>query len=72
MVNKNGETIIAVTAVFLAISFVAVCLRCFVRLRIVKAFGWDDGAMLLAMVGTINYQHYGLKSVPGPEANRQT
>lgn len=56
MVNKNGTAIIAVTAAFLGISLVAVCLRCFVRLRIVKAFGWDDGAMLLAMVGTVEYQ----------------
>lgn len=56
MVNRNGEAIIAVTAAFLAISLVAVCLRCFVRLRIVKAFGWDDGAMLLAMVCTVEYQ----------------
>lgn len=53
MVNKNGEAIIAVTAVFLGISFVAISLRCYVRLRIVKAFGWDDTVMLMAMVGSV-------------------
>lgn len=50
MVNHNGQSIIAVTGVFLAISFIAVSLRCYVRLRVVKAFGWDDGTMVLAMV----------------------
>lgn len=50
MVNDRGESIIAVTSVFLGISLVAVSLRCYVRLRIVKAFGWDDRIMVLAMV----------------------
>ncbi|KAH1766861.1 hypothetical protein V6000_008564 [Aspergillus fumigatus] len=36
--------------VFLCLSFIAVALRCFVRLRLVKAFGWDDGLMVLAML----------------------
>jgi hypothetical protein len=39
-----------VAAAFLALSTIAVLLRCYVRLRIVKAFGWDDGFMILAMV----------------------
>jgi hypothetical protein len=46
----RGETIFIVTLVMLCTSFVAVCLRCYVRWRIVKAFGWDDGIMVLAMV----------------------
>lgn len=50
MVNDKGASIIGVTAGFLALSLVAVCLRCYVRLRIVKAFGWDDGIMVGAMV----------------------
>lgn len=48
--NNKAVSIIAVTAVFLGISLVAVSLRCFVRLRLVKAFGWDDTVMVLAMV----------------------
>ncbi|EAW20558.1 putative integral membrane protein [Aspergillus fischeri NRRL 181] len=39
--------------VFLCLSFIAVALRCFVRLRLVKAFGWDDGLMVLAMLFNI-------------------
>lgn len=51
MIQGSGsEAIIIVTAVFLAISFITVCLRCYVRLRVVRAFGWDDGFMVMAMV----------------------
>jgi hypothetical protein len=39
-----------VAAVFVAIASVTVILRCYVRLFVVKAFGWDDGAMVIAMV----------------------
>ncbi|KAJ5119147.1 hypothetical protein N7448_010854 [Penicillium atrosanguineum] len=46
----RSQTIFIVTTIFLGISFIAVCLRCFVRLRIVKAFGWDDALMVFAMV----------------------
>ncbi|KAJ0421335.1 hypothetical protein BJY00DRAFT_111145 [Aspergillus carlsbadensis] len=44
-----------VAAAFLALSSIAVFLRCYVRLRIVKAFGWDDGFMILAMLFYIMY-----------------
>lgn len=46
----RSTTIFVVTTVFLGISFIAVCLRCFVRLWIVRAFGWDDALMVFAMV----------------------
>ncbi|KAL4957356.1 hypothetical protein BDW69DRAFT_201197 [Aspergillus filifer] len=39
-----------VAAAFLTLSSIAVILRCYVRLRVVKAFGWDDGIMILAML----------------------
>ncbi|PYH32862.1 ion-transporting P-type ATPase SPF1 [Aspergillus neoniger CBS 115656] len=45
----RSESIFIVTVVFLGISFIAVCLRCFVRLRLVRAFGWDDALMVFAM-----------------------
>lgn len=48
--KDRSESIFAVTIAFLIISLAAVSLRCFVRLKLVKAFGWDDGLMLLAMV----------------------
>lgn len=50
MLSGRSEVIAIVTAVFFGISLVTVILRCFVRLRVVRAFGWDDGLMLLAMV----------------------
>lgn len=52
MVRLYGRSlsIFIVTVVFLGISFIAVCLRCLVRVKIVKAFGWDDGMMGLALV----------------------
>ncbi|PKY09360.1 hypothetical protein P168DRAFT_308888 [Aspergillus campestris IBT 28561] len=39
-----------VAAVFMSVACVAVMLRCYVRGWIVKAFGWDDGAMVLAVL----------------------
>ena len=49
--DSRSNAILIVTAVFFAISFVSVCLRLFVRTRVVRAFGWDDTTMVLAMVG---------------------
>lgn len=47
---SRSQAILIVTAVFLSISLVTVCLRIFVRTRVVKAFGWDDIFMVVAMV----------------------
>jgi cation-transporting ATPase 13A1 len=49
MVDGRSESLVIVIAVMLAVSLVTVCLRCFVRLRITRKFGWDDGLMVLAM-----------------------
>ncbi|GIJ98164.1 hypothetical protein Aspvir_000279 [Aspergillus viridinutans] len=49
MLNGRSEAIVTATSVFLALSLVTVCLRCFVRARIVRAFGLDDWAMVAAM-----------------------
>jgi len=48
--DSRSKAILIVTCVFLGISLVSVILRCFVRTRIVRAFGWDDGVMVVAMV----------------------
>ncbi|KAE8329756.1 hypothetical protein BDV39DRAFT_191059 [Aspergillus sergii] len=48
--SNNSNVLIIVTAVFLGTSLVAVGLRCFVRLRLVRAFGHDDALMVMAMV----------------------
>lgn len=49
MLNGRSEAIVAATSVFLALSLVTVCLRCFVRARVVRAFGLDDWTMVAAM-----------------------
>lgn len=48
--DSRSQAILVVTTVFLALSLVSVGLRCFVRTRVVRAFGWDDKLMLIAMV----------------------
>jgi len=53
MANGYSEAITVVTAVFLSISLATVLLRCFVRLRVVRAFGWDDTLMVIAAVGSL-------------------
>lgn len=42
-----------VAAVFLPIATITVMLRIYVRGWIVKAFGWDDGMMVIALVCSI-------------------
>ncbi|KAJ5227759.1 hypothetical protein N7489_008467 [Penicillium chrysogenum] len=49
----RSQSIFIITTIFLGISFIAVCLRCFVRIRLVKAFGWDDTFMLLNILFAI-------------------
>lgn len=39
-----------VAAVFMPLATIAVMLRCYVRGRVVRAFGIDDGAMVIASV----------------------
>ncbi|KAL2861150.1 putative integral membrane protein [Aspergillus lucknowensis] len=53
-------SIFVVTLVFLILSFISVALRCFVRLRLVKAFGWDDSLMVFAMALNILFALCGL------------
>ncbi|KAH1487119.1 hypothetical protein KXW25_009407 [Aspergillus fumigatus] len=50
-----------VAAVFMAIASVTVILRCYVRLFVVKAFGWDDGAMVIAMLWYLMFCGFGCK-----------
>jgi hypothetical protein len=47
---SRSKAILIVTSIFLGISLISVALRIFVRTRIVRAFGWDDSIMVLAMV----------------------
>lgn len=48
--EARSEVLVAVSVVVMAISLLTVSFRCFVRWRMLKAFGWDDTLMVLAMV----------------------
>jgi hypothetical protein len=48
--DRQNAAIKVVAGLFMSIACVAVMLRCYVRGFVVKAFGWDDGAMVMAMV----------------------
>ncbi|RDW93694.1 uncharacterized protein DSM5745_01016 [Aspergillus mulundensis] len=48
--NDRSLAIVVVTAVMLGVAVIAVILRCFVRLYMLRAFGWDDGLMVAALV----------------------
>jgi hypothetical protein len=58
MLDGRSESLVIVIAVMLAVSLATVCLRCFVRLRITRKFGWDDGLMVLAMVSSVAYPRH--------------
>ena len=52
-VNDEAQRAMAVktvAAVFMPLATISVILRCYVRGWIVRAFGWDDGAMVFALV----------------------
>lgn len=61
--DSRSNAILIVTSVFLAISLISVFLRIFVRTRVVRAFGWDDITMVLAMVGASCYRNCGISAV---------
>ncbi|KAF2708167.1 hypothetical protein K504DRAFT_534812 [Pleomassaria siparia CBS 279.74] len=48
--DTNAPIILAITASFFAASTLAVLLRCYVRVRMLKGFGIDDWLMVVAMI----------------------
>jgi hypothetical protein len=48
----------AVAATFGILAWISVSLRCYVRLRVVKAFGRDDGCMVVALVSYFGLELY--------------
>jgi hypothetical protein len=48
--EDRALAIFVVSAVMVGLSIITVAMRCFVRLYIVRAFGWDDGLMVIALV----------------------
>ncbi|KAI2793781.1 hypothetical protein POX_a00366 [Penicillium oxalicum] len=53
--HQRAVAVKTVAAVFMPIATIAVLLRCYVRGWIVKGFGWDDTAMVFALVTYIMF-----------------
>jgi hypothetical protein len=51
---NHGPKLIASTAVVTAFAFIAVVLRMYVRVVVIKAVGWDDKFTVLAMVSSLS------------------
>lgn len=49
-VPDRGVSLLAVNIAFLSVAVVAVALRCYTRIGVVRAFGLDDWVMLFAAV----------------------
>jgi hypothetical protein len=47
-----GTELVIVSIAFTIIAWFFVLLRCLVRFKIVKSFGWDDWLMILSMAST--------------------
>lgn len=58
IVAGDGPTRMGITGALLALSLSVVMMRCWARQVILKAFGWDDAAMLLALVGFLRSQQH--------------
>lgn len=54
-IENRGPELTAVCATFVTTTVIAVALRCYVRLRIVRNFGIDDWVMVGALVSVSFY-----------------
>ncbi|KAF1966171.1 hypothetical protein BU23DRAFT_487509 [Bimuria novae-zelandiae CBS 107.79] len=66
MVANRGPELVAVCSTFVSLAVTSVLLRLYVRLRLVRAFGWDDVFMVTALafqimftLSAINGVHWG-------------
>lgn len=50
VVENRGPQLIGVNVLFLTLAVIATTLRCYVRIKMVKAFGLDDWLMVGAAV----------------------
>lgn len=44
------QSLIAASTFFLVLNALVMIARVFVRIKLIRAFGWDDGLLLLAFV----------------------
>lgn len=49
MENRSNQ-VLAVAILFISLTWLTVGMRCFVRIRMLKSFGYDDWAMLITQV----------------------
>ncbi|KAH7402831.1 hypothetical protein BKA66DRAFT_564726 [Pyrenochaeta sp. MPI-SDFR-AT-0127] len=54
-IPNRGPELLAVNLTFMSVAILACALRCFVRVKMVKAFGRDDWLMVLALLFFIAY-----------------
>jgi hypothetical protein len=50
--TTRGEALLIVNLVFISIAFITVGLRLYTRIWIKRWFGWDDAAIVVALVWT--------------------
>ncbi|KXJ91806.1 hypothetical protein Micbo1qcDRAFT_194837 [Microdochium bolleyi] len=62
-VENRGPQLIGVNTLFLTLAVIATILRCYVRIRMVKAFGLDDWLMVAAAISFIIYISFSLTGV---------
>ena len=48
-----GIALVCVAVVTYVVSIITVIIRCWVRLKLTKFFGWDDVLMIIALVGLL-------------------
>lgn len=48
--RERGVDMFAVNVLFLVLTVPTVLLRCYVRAKIIRSFGWDDWLMIVAQV----------------------
>jgi hypothetical protein len=48
--DYNGGELVVVSVTFLALTYMSVLLRCFVRIQITRSFSADDWFMVIAQV----------------------
>lgn len=62
-IRNRGPAVLAVDSVGLVLAFITVLLRGYVRIFMLKAFGWDDWLMAAAMVTFAAYNAFSITGV---------
>lgn len=52
--KRNQDVLLGVSILFITLGIILVALRCYVRIFLLRAFGYDDGLVIIALVGSQN------------------